>query len=106
MQLSKDHRVSRSFRATWFLRNLTDLVEPCTPVSGLQLTMEHVTSKLLSLLQQTSDSSVDLNVLSALGGNQLAPGTDVFYICQQYSLVFVLDMSPTMMSVVSLNSHQ
>lgn len=53
---------------------------------------------------QTSDSSADLSVLSVLGGNQLAPGTDVFYICQEYSLVFVLDMSPTMMAVVSHRS--
>jgi len=41
---------------------------------------------------------MDISMLSAVGGNQLVPGTEVFYICQQYSLVFVLDMSPTMMT--------
>lgn len=44
---------------------------------------------------------MDISMLSAVGGNQLVPGTEVFYICQQYSLVFVLDMSPTMMTAVS-----
>lgn len=44
---------------------------------------------------------MDISMLSAVGGNQLVPSTEVFYICQQYSLVFVLDMSPTMMTAVS-----
>lgn len=30
------------------------------------------------------------------------PHTQVFYVCQQYSLVFVLDMSSNMRAVVSV----
>ena len=45
-------------------------------------------------------------MLSVVGGTQVVPSTEVFFISQQYSLVFVLDMSPTMISVVSpLISH-
>lgn len=40
-------------------------------------------------------------MLSMLGEEEVTAGTDVFYICQQYSLVFVLDMTPTSMQVVS-----
>jgi len=36
-----------------------------------------------------------------LGEEEVTAGTDVFYICQQYSLVFVLDMTSTTMQVVS-----
>ena len=45
-------------------------------------------------------SSDDLSVLSVVGGGGVSPKTDVFYISQQYSLVFVLDMTPTMIQVV------
>ena len=34
------------------------------------------------------------------GEEGVSPSTDVFYICQQYSLVFVLDMTSTMIQVV------
>ena len=40
-------------------------------------------------------------MLSMLGEEEVTAGTDVFYICQQYSLVFVLDMTSTTMQVVS-----
>ena len=40
-----------------------------------------------------------------VGVDGVSPGTDVFYICQQYSLVFVLDMTSTMIQVVS-NTQQ
>jgi hypothetical protein len=74
--LSKDHRVSRSFRATWHLRSL------------------------LTGQSWAESSSDDLSVLSVVGGpGGVSAMTDVFYICQQYSLVFVLDMTPTMVQV-------
>jgi hypothetical protein len=41
-----------------------------------------------------------MSVLSVVGGEGVSPKTDVFYICQQYSLVFVVDMTPTMIQVV------
>lgn len=45
----------------------------------------------------------DIHVLGVGGGSGLvSPSTQVFYICQQYSLVFVLDMSLNMRSVVSM----
>lgn len=55
---------------------------------------------MYSILFPQESGSSDLSVLSVLGGSQVAASTDVFYLCQQYSLVFVLDMSPTMMAVV------
>ena len=48
-------------------------------------------------------SSDDLSVLSVEGGEREGGATsnaDVFYISQQYSLVFVLDLTPTMIQVV------
>ena len=47
-----------------------------------------------------TSSSDDMSVLSVVGGEGVSPATDVFYICQQYSLVFVLDITPTMIQVV------
>lgn len=45
----------------------------------------------------------DIQVLGMCGNNgMVSPDTQVFYICRQYSLVFVLDMSPNMQAVVSL----
>ena len=63
-------------------------------------------SAVMSLLPPLHPQDVnlfaeDLNVLSALDGDQVASTTKAFYICHHYSLVFVLDMSPTMMAVVS-----
>ena len=51
-------------------------------------------------------SSDDLSVLSVVGGGGVSTRTDVFYICQQYSLVFVLDMTPTMVQVVGEKSSE
>ena len=48
-----------------------------------------------------SSSSEDMSVLSVVGEEGVSPNTEVFYISQQYSLVFVLDMTPTMVQVVS-----
>ena len=39
-------------------------------------------------------------MLSVVGEESVSPNTEVFYISQQYSLVFVLDMTPTMVQVV------
>lgn len=52
----------------------------------------------------TISSSDDLRVLSSME-DSVSPSTDVFYICQHYSLVFVLDMTPTMIQVVGLLAH-
>lgn len=38
-------------------------------------------------------------MLSVIEGEGVSPKSDVFYICQQHSLVFVLDMTPTMIQV-------
>ena len=44
----------------------------------------------------------DIHVLGIRGGSSHVTAlTQVFYICQQYSLVFVLDMSSSMIAVVS-----
>ena len=44
---------------------------------------------------------MDIQVLGVCGGgNVVGPSTQIFYICQQYSLVFVVDMSPNMRAVV------
>ena len=75
VQLTGDHRVSRSFRARWLLKNLMKTVES---------------------LQVVADPSCEVNVLSALGGTLITPGTEAFFVSQQYSLVFVLDMSAAM----------
>lgn len=47
-----------------------------------------------------ADPSCEVNVLSALGGTLITPGTEAFFVSQQYSLVFVLDMSAAMHCVV------
>ena len=44
----------------------------------------------------------DFGLLSVVGTDLVSPSTLAFYICQQYSLVFVVDMSTNMMDVVSL----
>ena len=51
----------------------------------------------VSLVSPASD---DLSVLSSVGGDQVTPTTELIYICHRYSLVFVLDMGPSMMAVV------
>lgn len=48
------------------------------------------------------NNAEDISVLGMCGtGGVVNPSTQVFYVCQQYSLVFVLDMSNNMRSVVS-----
>lgn len=43
----------------------------------------------------------DIRVLGMCGnGGVMGADTQVFYICGQYSLVFVLDLSPNMRAVV------
>ena len=57
-------------------------------------------------LQQTEGCLTDeLSVLSVQDGSVVTPATRVFYLCQQYSLVFVVDMSPSMTAVVRVYSH-
>ena len=57
-------------------------------------------------LQQTEGCLTDeLSVLSVQDGSVVTPATRVFYLCQQYSLVFVVDMSPSMTAVVRVCSH-
>ena len=45
-------------------------------------------------------SDDNLSVLSSVGGDQVTPATELIYICHRYSLVFMLDMGPSMMAVV------
>ena len=41
-----------------------------------------------------------MKVISAVQCSQLSPNSNVFYISQQYSSVFVIDMTPSMIQVV------
>eukprot|EP00731_Ephydatia_muelleri_P018027 Em0011g67a len=52
--------------------------------------------KTLGFAKAVADPSCEMNVLSALGGTQITPATEAFFVSQQYSLVFVLDMSAAM----------
>lgn len=53
-------------------------------------------------MYKREDEGGDIQVLGVCGGSgHVNPHTQVFYVCQQYSLVFVLDMSTNMRSVVS-----
>lgn len=79
VSLSEEHRVSRSFRATWFIRTLLQTID----------THHH------------SDAD-DLGIISVEGGSKVTPATLVYYLCPQYSLVFVIDMSHNVIRVVSL----
>ena len=51
-------------------------------------------------VEQTTEERDDIQVLGG-SSERVNPETQVFYICQQYSLVFVLDMSTNMRAVVS-----
>lgn len=110
--LSKKHRVSRTFRATWYLKHLNQSVLTSLPVEQVSESM--VVSNSLYLfdcvwtinlaLQEAEErnNAEDISVLGMCGtGGVVNPSTQVFYVCQQYSLVFVLDMSNNMRSVVS-----
>ena len=52
---------------------------------------------------QVDGEGGDIQVLAVCGdsGNVVSPDMHVFYVCQHYSLVFVLDLSPNMRAVVS-----
>ena len=56
--------------------------------------------KTVGFAKAVADPSCEMNVLSALGGTQITPATEAFFVSQQYSLVFVLDMSAAMHCVV------
>ncbi len=77
--LSSHHRVSRTFRSIWYLKALTHPLPPCGEGEG----------------------EGDVHVMDVSGGRGVVTtDTQVFYISKQYSLVFVLDMTPSMRSVV------
>lgn len=54
---------------------------------------------------QSDTYTDDFGLLSVVGTDLVSPSTLTFYICQQYSLVFVVDMSTNMMAVVSVVSR-
>ena len=51
----------------------------------------------------SNDQSCDMHLLGVRGvsGRVVTPQMDVLYVCRQYSLVFILDLSPNMRGVVS-----
>ena len=49
---------------------------------------------------QSDTYADDFGLLSVVGNDLVSPSTLTFYICQQYSLVFVVDMSTNMRAVV------
>ena len=76
------------------------LLHPCTPH-----THAHPPTHTGWQSWKSSSSSEDLSVLSVVGGEGVSSKTDVFFISQHYSLVFVLDMTPTMIQVVNTHTH-
>ena len=54
---------------------------------------------------QSDTYTDDFDLLSVVGAELVSPSTLAFYICQRYSLVFVVDMSANMMAVVRTHMH-
>ena len=50
---------------------------------------------------EPSEGSDSVKVLADSNGGQLVISTDVLFISQQYSIVIAVDMTPSMLQVVS-----
>jgi hypothetical protein len=108
--------VSRTFRATWYVQHLGQTVA-IGPQDAEQVSdFNWVCPPVYECAYPLQGEGTDIQVLAVCedngnvvnDGGLVNPDTQVFYVCQQYSVVFVLDLSPNMRAVVGtqLANHQ
>lgn len=102
--MKKDYRISRNIRASWFFRNLNSVLE-FSPETCLEETTQELTVVGVRVEEEAvvafrnSPNSSPSETQGTCSSFRLVPSTVVHFVAKRYRLVFVLDFSPSTLSV-------
>lgn len=116
--MTDKYRVSRNTRAQWYFNHLNRIVEVEPKVSIVSLSLSislfcvYAVRSSLFLQEEYNDEIEIVSMLPSdyqdLGGEEatcgpfmITPNTKITFFARRYRLVFILDLSPSMSTVVS-----
>ncbi|XP_062615666.1 KICSTOR complex protein SZT2-like, partial [Saccostrea cucullata] len=105
--MKKDYRISRNIRASWFFHHINSVLEfspeSCVEETNKELTVVGVVMEEEAVVRFGTDDSPNASppplTDRAFISFRLVPSTVVHFIAKRYRLVFVLDFSPSALSV-------